>query len=49
MLKQKLSLFIGEIVNTEHEEIRWIDRHEFNNFEFAPADIPLIKYILNNE
>ena len=45
----EVNSFSGEVVKTEHEEIRWIALKEFGNYEFAPADIPLINYILNNE
>jgi len=33
----------GEFKLLDHDEIRWIKRHEFQSYEFAPADIPIIK------
>jgi len=39
--------FSGEIIRTEHEEISWISKEEFDQYEFAPADIPIIEKLNN--
>jgi len=38
----------GEFQLNAHDEIRWIPSDEFNNFDFADADILLIKKILES-
>ena len=30
----------------EHEDIKWISEEEFNNYEFAPADVYIIEKIV---
>ncbi len=42
-LTQHLS---GEFALNVHSEIRWIEKHEFKNFEFPPADLPIIEALL---
>ena len=37
--------FKGEILNIEHDEVKWISKEKFDDFDFAPADIPLINKI----
>lgn len=36
----------GEIILTEHTDAKWLTFDEMNNYEFAKADIPFIKYHL---
>ena len=38
-------LIVGEPNNQEHEELRWIVPQELRNWEWAPADIPLLPQI----
>lgn len=38
----------GNIVLNDHDQIKWVEKSEFVNFKFAPADIPFIK-ALNGE
>ena len=33
----------GEFVLNEHSEIQWIEKSEFGNFEFCPADLPIVE------
>lgn len=33
----------GDIKLSVHDEVKWISVNEFDNFEFAPADIPLVE------
>ncbi len=35
----------GEFNPTDHDDIRWVAPHELDSFEFAPADIPILKRI----
>ena len=42
--------FIGEKYNVlEHEKVEWITVEEFDNFEFAPADIYFVNKLKNKE
>ena len=36
----------GEFQLNDHEEIRWISKEEFGQFDFAPADLPLIEKVV---
>lgn len=36
----------GNMVLNEHEDAKWIDRKEFYNYEFAPADMFIVKNIM---
>lgn len=38
----------GEPRLTEHEEIRWIEPHNLNSVEWAPADIPAVERIMQD-
>ncbi|MBQ8677067.1 MAG: (deoxy)nucleoside triphosphate pyrophosphohydrolase [Alphaproteobacteria bacterium] len=33
------------IVDTEHTAVAWVFRNELSNYDFAPADIPLLKHL----
>ncbi|MCG8483054.1 MAG: 8-oxo-dGTP diphosphatase MutT [Clostridia bacterium] len=33
----------GEIELSVHDQVKWIEIEEFDKFDFAPADIPLIE------
>lgn len=33
----------GEFVLRDHEEIRWVTREELASFDFADADLPIVK------
>ena len=39
--------FSGNIIKSEHEDIKWISKVEFDNYKFAPADIPIIEKLNN--
>lgn len=39
----------GNIYLTEHEEARWVEKEELNSFEFAPADIFIVKKLQSIE
>jgi len=42
----EVTSFSGEPVLTEHEDIQWVGIEEFDKYEFAPADIPIINDLL---
>lgn len=33
----------GDFILHDHEEIKWIDRNELERYDFADADIPIVK------
>lgn len=38
----------GEFKLHDHSEYKWVNINELLNYDLAPADIPLAKYIANN-
>ncbi len=36
----------GDIEPTEHEAIIWVAKNELKNYDFAPADIPLVEKLI---
>jgi|SRR5579872_5385344 len=46
LLGYRATYIRGEFVLDSHDEIRWIGADEFGDYDFAPADIRLIKQIL---
>ena len=43
LLAYRVKHVSGEMVLNDHEEIKWITAEEMSNFEFPPADLPIIK------
>jgi 8-oxo-dGTP diphosphatase len=37
----------GSITLNDHDMIAWVTKKELQNYEFAPADVPFIKALLN--
>ncbi len=35
----------GDFQLNDHDEIRWISKEEFENYDFAPADLPLVEKV----
>ncbi|HEY7778588.1 MAG TPA: (deoxy)nucleoside triphosphate pyrophosphohydrolase [Ktedonobacterales bacterium] len=42
LLAYRVALQAGEPTAFEHEELRWVRPRELRNFEFAPADLPIV-------
>ena len=40
--------FSGDFKLKDHDKIEWISIKEINNFDFAPADIPINNYLVKN-
>lgn len=36
----------GEITLTDHDMYKWVTLSEINDYKLAPADIPLVEYLL---
>ena len=45
LLGYNVEYISGEFKLNAHEEIRWISTNEFDKFNFAPADLPLVRKI----
>ena len=41
----KVKYISGDIILNDHDEIKWVTIDEMLNFEFPPADIPIINYL----
>lgn len=39
----------GNFMLKDHDQIKWITSKNFNEFKFAPADLPINEYILNHD
>ena len=40
--------FSGDFKLTVHDKIEWIKIEEIKNYDFAPADIPINEYLIQN-
>jgi 8-oxo-dGTP diphosphatase len=38
----------GDFVLIDHDSIEWITFDEFQNYLFAPADLPINEYLINH-
>ena len=45
LLAYRVKHIRNEIVLNDHDEIKWVTIDEMSNFEFPPADIPIINYL----
>jgi len=36
----------GEVIPVVHDDLKWITIEELANFDFAPADIPIVKRLM---
>ncbi len=45
LLAYKVKHISGEITLNDHDEIKWVTINEMSNFDFPPADIPIINYL----
>ena len=43
-----IEIFSGNFKFIDHDKIEWIKSDEFENYDFAPADIPINEYIIKN-
>lgn len=46
LIALKCNILNGNMVLNEHEDARWIDRDELTNYNFAPADMFIVKNIM---
>ena len=45
LLAYKVKHISGKFILNDHDEIKWVTIYELSNFEFPPADIPIINYL----
>ena len=45
LLAYRVKHISGKIILNDHDEIKWVTADEMSNFEFPPADIPIITYL----
>ena len=43
LIAYRVKYISGEIVLNDHDDFKWVTVDEMDNFEFPPADIPIIK------
>ena len=48
LLVYKVEHISGNFVLNDHDEIKWITIDEISNFEFPPANTPIINYLKNS-
>ena len=48
LLVYKVEHISGNFVLNDHDEVKWITIDEISNFEFPPANTPIINYLKNS-
>ena len=38
----------GELILSEHHDAKWINKEEMEKFDWAPADLPIVKNLLRS-
>ncbi|HOE93293.1 MAG TPA: 8-oxo-dGTP diphosphatase MutT [Methanofastidiosum sp.] len=46
LIAYEVEYISGEFKLNDHQEIKWVKREELSNYDFAPADIPIVNKIL---
>ncbi|MED4780953.1 NUDIX domain-containing protein [Brevibacillus choshinensis] len=49
LMVYKAKRIAGEIVPTEHKEIRWVTKEQLVDFDFLPADVPIVEMIMKSK
>jgi 8-oxo-dGTP diphosphatase len=49
LIAYKCRLLSGDFTLTDHDKIQWINYRDFEKYQFAPADIPLVSKLLSTE
>jgi mutator protein MutT len=45
----KCKIESGDIIMTDHDKIEWVTSSDIKNFKFAPADIPFVTALVNED
>ena len=43
-----ITKFSNDIINTIHEQVKWIEIHDLSNYDFLEGDYEIIQKIINN-
>ena len=46
LMAYEVEYISGEFILNDHQEIKWVTKEDLSNYEFAPADIPIVNEIL---
>lgn len=46
LIALKCNILGGNMVLKEHEDAKWIERKDLNNYDFAPADLFIVEKII---
>lgn len=49
LIALKCNIIGGNMILNEHEDAKWIERKDFNNYEFAPADMFIVEKLIKRE
>ena len=44
-----ITKFDNDIINTIHEQLKWIEIQELSNYDFLEGDYEIIQKIINND
>ena len=44
-----ITKFSNDIINTVHEQLKWIEIQELSNYDFLEGDYEIIQKIINND
>ena len=44
-----ITKFSNDIINTIHEQVKWIEIHDLSNYDFLEGDYEIIQKIINND
>ena len=44
-----ITKFSNDIINTIHEQVKWIEIHDLSNYDFLEGDHEIIQKIINND
>jgi 8-oxo-dGTP diphosphatase len=47
LMAYEVRLIKGNPTPTFHDDIRWVSVDHLNHYEFAPADIPIVSYLID--
>jgi 8-oxo-dGTP diphosphatase len=46
LIAYKARFMSGEIILTDHDDVRWVQREELGEYLFAPADVKFVEMII---
>jgi 8-oxo-dGTP diphosphatase len=49
LIAYKCRLLRGDFTLSDHDKIQWVNYRGLENYQFAPADIPLVSKLLSTE